>query len=56
MGKKEIDKKNCPECDSIFKLMYDLDETSGFPKFCPFCAASIYDEDQEYKIAEGDWS
>ena len=44
---KEIENKECTECDSVFKLIYELDKTSGFPKFCPFCGGETYDEDLE---------
>lgn len=40
---KEVEKKTCPECESTYKLLYDLDLTSGYPKFCPFCSCEIYD-------------
>jgi hypothetical protein len=43
---KEIEKKTCPHCESTYKLVYDLDETSGYPKWCPFCTAEIYNEDE----------
>lgn len=41
---KEIDKITCTYCESTYKLSYSLDETSGFPKFCPFCANENYEE------------
>lgn len=43
---KEVEKKICTYCESDYKLMYDLDTTSGHPKFCPFCASEVYDEDE----------
>ena len=43
MSHKEVEKKTCPECESTYKLLYDLDLTSGYPKFCPFCSCEIYD-------------
>lgn len=49
---KEIDNKECRECDSVFKLIYDLDKTSGFPKFCPFCGGEVYDEKLEVEDDE----
>lgn len=42
---KEVEKKTCPHCESSYKLVYDLDSTSGYPKFCPFCSDEIYDEE-----------
>jgi uncharacterized Zn-finger protein len=44
---KEVDKKICSYCESDYKLMYDLDNTSGHPKFCPFCASDVYEEQVE---------
>jgi rRNA maturation endonuclease Nob1 len=50
---KEIENKVCGECDSMYKLVYDLTETSGYQKFCPFCGGETnteepsYDEDDE---------
>jgi uncharacterized Zn-finger protein len=44
---KEVEKKTCPHCESTYKLVYDLDGTSGYPKFCPFCSGEIYDEEFE---------
>lgn len=34
---KEIETIVCEVCESQYKLVYDLNETSGYPKFCPFC-------------------
>jgi RNA polymerase subunit RPABC4/transcription elongation factor Spt4 len=42
---KEIENKICPECDSTYKIVYDLTETSGFTKFCPFCNSANIDEE-----------
>lgn len=49
---KEIENKVCEECESIYKIVYDLTETSGYQKFCPFCGGETnteesYDEDEE---------
>lgn len=44
---KEIENKECSECESAFRLVYNLDTTSGYPKFCPFCSAEIYIEQEE---------
>jgi hypothetical protein len=43
---KEVDKKTCNDCESSYKLMYDLNTTSGYPKLCPFCGSEIYDQDE----------
>lgn len=42
---KIIENKECRVCESKYKLVYDLDETSGYPKFCPFCGSEIYDDE-----------
>ena len=26
--------------------MYNLDDTNGHPKFCPFCGSDVYDKDE----------
>jgi len=44
---KEVHTKLCLECESEYKLMFDLNGTSGHPKFCPFCAAEIYEIDDD---------
>lgn len=44
---KEINKKTCRHCESTYKLVFDLDNTSGYPKFCPFCSSEIYDDEDE---------
>jgi len=50
---KEVKKNECIHCESVYKLIYDLNSTSGYPKFCPFCSAEIYDDD-EIKFEEID--
>jgi ribosome-associated toxin RatA of RatAB toxin-antitoxin module len=47
MSQKEIENKECTECESAFRLVYTLDDTSGYPKFCPFCSAEMYDDKDE---------
>lgn len=42
---KEIENKVCPECESTYRIVYDLTETSGFTKFCPFCASETINEE-----------
>jgi hypothetical protein len=51
---KEIQKKECSECESNFKLVFSLDETSGYPKFCPFCGCDIYDEEEPHNEEDDD--
>lgn len=47
---KEIENKECEVCDSHYRLAYELDKTSGFSKFCPFCGAdAIEEEDEDYE-------
>lgn len=50
---KEIENRTCDCCESRYKLVYDLNETSGFAKHCPFCGEIISpneeDEDLEYE-------
>jgi len=40
-------KHTCDNCDNKFKLVYDEDESSDSPIFCPFCAEYIISETQE---------
>ena len=35
----------CIECDAVFKIKHDLDDHHYNVGFCPFCGATI-DEDQ----------
>jgi hypothetical protein len=49
---REVSKVICRDCESEYKLMYDLDDTSGHPKFCPFCAAEVYDDSDEEEQEE----
>ena len=42
---KEIENKECNFCESNYKLSFDLNDTSGHPKFCPFCGEEAYDDE-----------
>jgi rRNA maturation endonuclease Nob1 len=42
---KEIENRTCDCCESRYKLVYDLNETSGFSKFCPFCGSETHNEE-----------
>ena len=42
---KSVENRTCFFCESAYKLSYTLDETSGHPKFCPFCSEETYDEE-----------
>lgn len=47
MSNKQIEKHDCEECESEFKIVFELDKSSGYPKFCPFCAAPFTDEEED---------
>jgi len=34
---KEVINHICSYCESEFKLSFDSDRITSFPKFCPFC-------------------
>jgi len=51
---KEIENKECTECESSYRLVYNLDDTSGYPKFCPFCCVEIYKDEEEQTLHEED--
>ena len=42
---KEVEKVTCNYCESVYKLLYDYDETQGHPRFCPFCGEECYDDE-----------
>ncbi len=44
---REINKLTCDFCESDYKLMYDLDDTNGHPKFCPFCGTDVVEDDED---------
>ena len=45
---KEIETKECNFCESHYKLSYNLETTSGHPKFCPFCGEDTYEDEDEF--------
>ena len=51
---KEIENKECQECESSYRLVYNLDDTSGYPKFCCFCGCDIYKDEEEQTLHEED--
>ncbi len=44
---KEVINHVCRYCESEFKLSYDPNNVSGFPKFCPFCGEESLAEELE---------
>jgi uncharacterized Zn-finger protein len=44
---KEVDNKICSFCESVYKLSYNPEETSGYSKYCPFCSEMENDTDDE---------
>lgn len=49
---KIIEDKICVVCESQYKLVYDITDTSGFSKTCPFCGSEqnepdVTDDDDE---------
>jgi len=47
---KEVDKIECETCESMYKLVYDLNETSGHPKFCAFCGSDVYNDKDDFEM------
>lgn len=43
---KKIEEIICQECDSSYKLIFQEENTSGYNKFCPFCGAEVYSEEE----------
>jgi hypothetical protein len=41
---KEVENHLCDFCESEYKLLYNLDDTSGYSKYCPFCG-ELQEED-----------
>jgi len=50
---KEIEQVVCEICESRYKIIYDLNETSGYSKFCPFCSEVPEQETQKIDTDEG---
>ena len=42
-----IIKHHCSECDSKYKIEYDIEDCEDNPKFCPFCSGYIMEEEVE---------
>lgn len=51
---KEVEKHTCPYCESSYKILYDLEETNGHCRFCPFCASETYDDDIHFEEHENE--
>jgi ribosome-associated toxin RatA of RatAB toxin-antitoxin module len=47
MNSKTTLTKICKSCESQYKLVFNQDEVSGYPKFCPFCGDEDYDEEED---------
>jgi hypothetical protein len=41
---KEVEKVVCNYCESIFKVLYDHEETQGRVRFCSFCGSECFDD------------
>jgi hypothetical protein len=44
---KEVESKICQFCESQYKLSYNPEETSGYPKYCSFCGEMESEEQEE---------
>jgi uncharacterized Zn-finger protein len=44
---KEVNNVICTFCETDYKLSYNTDKASGYPKFCPFCSEEINEKDEE---------
>lgn len=51
---KEIENVTCDVCESQFRLVYVTGETSGYAKFCPFCAEELHNEESKSDESEYD--
>jgi hypothetical protein len=45
MSQREVENKECKECESFFRISFDPTEASGYPKFCCFCGGDLHIED-----------
>ena len=54
MSHREVENKDCKECESYFRIVFDPADTSGYPKFCCFCGGSLEDEDDADKLMPDD--
>ena len=45
MSQREVENKECKECESFFRVSFDPTEASGYPKFCCFCGGELYVEE-----------
>lgn len=54
MSQREVENKECKECESFFRIVFDPAETSGYPKFCCFCGGELYSEEEIDKDSEED--
>lgn len=52
MSHKEVEKKVCDDCESHYKILFDLHTTCGSPKFCPFCGCETYDNENKFEYDE----
>lgn len=43
---KEVEKKTCGYCESTYKILYDYEETTGSPRYCPYCGEECYDDEE----------
>jgi len=48
---KEVEKVKCNYCESIYKVLYDYEETQGSVRYCAFCGEECFNED-ELKLEE----
>lgn len=54
---KSNQKLFCTGCDSEFKLIFNNEDVSSYPKFCPFCADElpVDDEDDNFDFQDFDF-
>jgi ribosome-associated toxin RatA of RatAB toxin-antitoxin module len=50
MSNKEIEKHICRYCESDFKIIFNFEEVSGYPKFCPFCSEELNDDQDDDEL------